>query len=77
MAVEVTRDGSIHFHYKNFRLHVTAMDFYELADVMREVLLSLCVHLRKKIDITASNTICPSISNEYVKLLEEYKNEVV
>lgn len=72
LAAEVTRDGSIHVHLKNLRIHMTPMDFYEFADGMRNALMSLGQHLETEIDITADNVIIPSIAYNYLDMLKEY-----
>ncbi len=72
LAAEVTKDGSIHVHLKNLRIHMTPMDFYEFADGMRNALMSLGQHLETEIDITADNIIIPSIVNNYLSMLKGY-----
>jgi len=72
IAAEVTRDGSIHVHFKNLRIHMTPMDFYEFADGMRNALMSLNNYLMQVIDITAENIIRPSVVDEYLKVLDSH-----
>lgn len=72
LAVEVTKDGSIHMHIKNLRTHMTAMDYYEFADGIRETIPELCRHLQTTINLEDPNLIFPSISDRYVEALKEY-----
>lgn len=72
-AAEITKDGTLHTHVKNLRLHTNAMDFYEFADCIGVAKNTLCHELKRSIDITVSNMIVPSVATvEYLPLLSRY-----
>lgn len=71
-AVEVTLDGTVHIHHKNLRLHLSQMDFYDVADGFKDAVLTLCDHLKTEIDITASNITYHPIADKYIEQLNSY-----
>jgi len=72
IAAELTKDGTIHMHFKNLRLHMTKMDFYEFADGMREALLSLDKIMSTTVDITSDSVLKPGVCSEYLEMLDKY-----
>jgi hypothetical protein len=71
IATEITKDGTIHTHHKNLRIHMPQADFYEWADGIRDSILGLSDFLRTTIDITDPNVIYHPIVEHHMTVLSD------
>src|SRR3990167_6456608 len=72
MAIELTREGTIHIHNKCLRIHMIQSDFWEFADMLEEAKYTLMRENLTKIRINDHNIVIPSPVSEYLTMLEEY-----
>lgn len=72
LAVELTRDGTVHVHNKCLRIHMTQADFWIFADVLEESKYTLMRENITRIKIDDPKITIPSPVKEYLVMLENY-----
>ena len=49
LSIELQSDNTIHFHYRDIRLHLTSADFVQLAEAVHAAMLSLKAHIDREL----------------------------
>jgi len=72
IAIEEQKDGRVHIHFKDLRIHLGMGDLYVFCETFENAWLSMCMDHSKTVDI--KDLKYHPVVDEYIDWLKEYKD---